>query len=357
MVEGIDQNPHLSRRTFIKLAGEKVLQATAAVAASKFLGASHAQPSPEPESGTIGHEEEVFTHKIVDEDLSFELSFTALPIKPKSPYISNDGKYYDLAKKQYVNSDQCTPEMLLLGDGPAFIEGRDVMITPEFVNNEVTEKIIATGYENINKYVSQNNRSTSETIEVGGVVIESTITNNETTFTPSTLLKLRQFQKAIADTLNYDREAPNKFKKLSLSARLKAGYTNCQEFSLTTSTILAGEPLYMPSEILRFGYEIPDEEANSDDDSNIKKAKAHVCNVINFNNTPVIIDSTFFGNGPMTLSEYFKEYSRNGIKITTPIKFTSILASNSYLAFPWNDSNWVNATTALSIQVAGESAS
>lgn len=377
MLSNPDQAPKkISRRDFLIATKDKALQIGAAMLVIPTIGASTNQPSPEQAQETIEPVEEIFTHKIIDGDFTFELSFKALPIKPTSPYISNDGKYYDLAKKQYVNIDQCTPDMLLLGNGPAFVDGRDTMITPDFVINPITEKIIATGMENINKYVRQASRNNINTgvVEVGGIVTESKVeTDENVNFTPSKLLKLRQFEKAIADTLNYDREAPYKVIDLSLADRLKAGATNCQEFSITTAMILAGEPLYMPSEILHFGYQLPTGEIEklikqkekdkgsklSDEELKILQNpnRAHVCNVINFNGTPVIIDSTSFGDGPSSLADYFGKYIKNDIKITTPIKFTSVLAQNSYQAFPWHDAEWVNAEAILSIQEAGKSES
>lgn len=350
MLPNPDQPPkNISRRDFLIAAKNKALQIGAAMLVVPTIGASHNEEPLEQTQETIKPVEELFTHLISDEDFSFELSFKALPIKPKSPYISVDGKYYDLAKKQYVDSNQCTPDMLLLGNGPAFVDGRDTMITPEFVINPITEKIIATGNENINKYVRQATRNNTDidTIEIGGIITENKAKVDENVnFTPSKLLKLRQFEKAIADTLNYDREAPYKVINLSLAERLKAGATNCQEFSLTTAMILSGEPLCMPSEILHFGYQLPDGEN-----------KAHVCNVVNFNNSPVVIDSTSFGDGPSSLADYFGKYIKNGIKITTPIKFTSVLAEDSYQAFPWHDSEWINTEAILSIQEAGKSES
>lgn len=357
----------ITRRDFLIKVKDKGLQVAAAYITAKALGASAIQSPEQPV---------LFRNPIKHMVNDVPIWFGEYVKKPIGRYTSAFGEYFNLETRQHIPSQECKDRMLLLGDSPAFEEGRDTHITPEFANSTTINNILAKGDENINLWVqalskSQKDISNSSQYEKHNTQFTK-LTNHESSFTPNQLLKLRQYTNAISDVLNYDQFSPAEFSELSLSERLQAGYTNCQEFTLTTAVILASEQLKMPSEILRFSYKLSPEKIEQLIKLDEKRKgrplteaelevindpyRDHVCNIINFNNTPVVIDTTTFGGNAMTLKNYFRSFTQDGIELSSTVRSTSILSQDSYKPFPWHDPEWINAETSLGIAAASKSA-
>ncbi len=338
----------MNRRSFLNGMKKTAKRVAATYLVNSIIGGSQKELPP--------FLPEVYKHTINGVDLYF----SQLPNKATKPFITPEGQVIDLATRKTVAYQATAPDALLVGNKPPIFEGRDISITPEFIQASVMEEIIDKGNKNVDYWIkrmteskSKKNASNTNFDEMNPEIAIST--ESDIDFTPNQLLKLTQFTNAISDVLNYDRFTPGIFKDMTLAERLVSGFTNCQEFAATTAVILAGEPLKMPSDIIRFDYKIP-EKIEYDEVIQEQQTLGHICNVINFNNTPVVIDTTIFGGGMMTLSDYLSRYSRNGINITSRIEYSSFLSPDSYEAFPWHDSEWINAETALGLNAAAKSA-
>lgn len=341
----------INRRSFLRGVKDTALRVAATYLVNSTIGGSQKERLPAPISP------EVYKHTIKGVDLYF----SQLPNKATKPFISPDGQVIDLLTRKMMPYNQESPEGLLVADKPPIFEGRDISITPEFIKTSVIENIVDKGNKNVDYWVKRMTESKSKkkynNTNLEDMNPELAIPDKSNIdFTPNQLLKMRQFVNAISDVLNYDRYSPEQFKELPLAKRLESGFTNCQEFTATTAVILAGEPLRMPSDVIRFSYEIPEKIEYGEIIQPYRK-ESHICNVVNFNNTPVVIDTTILGNGVVSLSDYLSNYSRNGINITSQVQYSSFLSPDSYEAFPWHDSEWINAKTSLGLTAASKSIS
>ena len=229
--------------------------------------------------------------------------------RSKVPLLDRRGRYFDLASRSYIPwynlSRNQEKQRLLLSDSPVFDQEqwRDLRIDPSFILTDREFQKLQVGVDERLKIWLRDHDD-------------------------SELLRVMQVANEVTEQLKYDRKAPVENRELPFADRLKAGYTNCLEYTITTASLLGVNGI--PSEILYFSYINPETQQRT----------GHVVNIVNLFDRAAVVDPVLSDLRPFYLDDYFAQYDREGITVDKNMIVESILAKNSYEPFHWDDSEW-----------------